>query len=279
MTTELPPDEEQRPKTSPFGVILTFCFIGVAFAFVTYTAVTWLYVGEFFNRNDTSGLAITSYLFSQKLPAFLQLPAFLPWLASCTGFFVLIGYLFDRQRLYQRQVEQLLARSIDLAAIDDLTGVYNHRIMLQQLRVEIGRIKRGSSHTLALLFIDIDDFKHYNDANGHLAGDAVLRSLVDTLTASVRETDVVGRYGGEEFLVIAAGADLEAGRVLAERVRTAVEHSCPITVSIGVAQLTSGEAGDVDSLLAQADQAMYEAKQGGKNRVQVHASDTPLASL
>ena len=279
MTAQPPSDNERRPKTMPLGPILTFAFVGVGFALVTYAAVTWLYVGEFFNRNDTAGLAITSYLFSQKLPAFLQLPAFLPWLASCTGFFVLIGYLFDRQRLYRWQAEQLLAKSIELAATDDLTGVYNHRVMLQQLRVEIGRIKRGNSHALALLFIDIDDFKHYNDAYGHLAGDAALRSLADTLIASVRETDVVGRYGGEEFLIIAAGADLEAGRVLAERVRTAVEHSCPITVSIGVAQLTSGEAGDVDSLLAQADQAMYEAKQGGKNRVQVHASDTPLASL
>ncbi|HLC30413.1 MAG TPA: GGDEF domain-containing protein [Dehalococcoidia bacterium] len=279
MIAQLPPDDERRPKKMPLGPILTFAFVGVGFAFVTYAAVTWLYVGEFFNRNDTSGLAITSYLFSQKLPAFLQLPAFLPWLASCTGFFALIGYLFDRQRFNRWQAEQLLARSIELAATDDLTGVYNHRIMLHQLRVEIGRIKRGSSHALALLFIDIDDFKHYNDAYGHLAGDAVLQSLADTLTASVRETDVVGRYGGEEFLIIAVGADREAGRLLAERVRTAIEHRCPITVSIGVAQVTSGEAGDVDTLLAQADQAMYLAKEGGRNQVQVYSPDISAASL
>lgn len=279
MAAQLPLDDERHPKTMSYGSILTFAFVGVGFAFVTYAAVTWLYVGEFFNQKDTPGLAITSYLFSQKLPPFLQLPAFLPWLASCTGFFVLIGYLFDRQRLYRRQAEQLLARSIELAATDDLTGVYNHRIMLHQLRVEIGRIKRGSSHALALLFIDIDDFKHYNDAYGHLAGDAALRSLAETLTACVRETDVVGRYGGEEFLIIAAGADRESGRLLAERVRTAIEHSCPITVSIGVAELTSGEAGDVGTLLAQADQAMYLAKQGGRNQVQVYSPDISAASL
>lgn len=171
-----------------------------------------------------------------------------------------------------RQVQQL-------AITDELTGVYNHRYCLERLETELNRASRFS-HPLAILMIDIDFFKNYNDTCGHLQGDLILRGVAQTIKENLREIDIVARYGGEEFLVILPETDALGARFVAEKIRSVIETksfgenetSLPIhlTVSIGAAVfprhgLTSRE------LIKNADAAMYLAKELGRNKVIVKA--------
>ncbi|HEY8432064.1 MAG TPA: GGDEF domain-containing protein, partial [Sandaracinaceae bacterium] len=159
-----------------------------------------------------------------------------------------------------------------LSITDGLTKLHNHRYFQETLTREIKRVSR-TGDSLALLLIDIDDFKALNDRLGHAAGDAVLVRIARILNESVRESDVLARYGGEEFVVLAPGTDLEGVAYLAEKVRTAVAEASfgydtsgkplRVTVSIGVAQY----AGDRREFFDTADRALYRAKAAGKNCV------------
>ncbi len=160
-----------------------------------------------------------------------------------------------------------------LARIDALTGLLNRREVLSRLRIEAGRRRPGSS--LAVLFCDVDRFKDINDAYGHATGDAVLRKIAERIAATVRLDDVVARIGGDELLVLLVGTHtVDQAREVAEKVRTAIAEPfevdgdrLTVSVSIGVALHQPGE--DVDDLLARADDAMYEAKRAGRDRVVV----------
>jgi diguanylate cyclase (GGDEF)-like protein len=159
------------------------------------------------------------------------------------------------------------------AAIDPVSGVFNRRYLQVRLGEELQRSRRHEI-PLALLLIDIDDFKIVNDSYGHLAGDLVLRDVAEILRRSVRVFDVCARFGGEEFVIIMPGSNAESAMRIAERIRERIESYHPadrllstirITVSIG---LTVSEADTtVSQLLAQADSALYAAKHAGKNRV------------
>jgi diguanylate cyclase (GGDEF)-like protein len=126
----------------------------------------------------------------------------------------------------------------------------------------------------------VDYFKRYNDSFGHLPGDEVLRGVARLLETTCRTTDIVGRYGGEEFAIILPHTAEPGAREIAERLRAAVERhewpNAPITVSVGIAT-ASVETMDADEVLREADLALYTAKQGGRNRV-CHAVDTPMAA-
>jgi diguanylate cyclase (GGDEF)-like protein len=161
------------------------------------------------------------------------------------------------------------------ALVDGLTGLANRRQSEDALAHEISRADRFGS-PLALVFADLDDFKGVNDAHGHPVGDAVLREFADVLRSTVRESDVAGRWGGEEFVLLLPGTDAEGGAQLAERVRRALAGRMilapdgtriSITASFGVAAhppaLGEGE------LVAAADEALYRAKRDGKNRVEI----------
>jgi len=175
-----------------------------------------------------------------------------------------------------REIEKMREEAEILLNIDDLTGMYNHRFFIQQLTREVGRQKRYPS-PLSLLMIDIDYFKHYNDTNGHLAGDQALQAAAVLIQRGVRETDFVARYGGEEFSAILINADRETAREIAERVRRVVaearfpnEGAQPngdLTVSIGFATFGSPILTLTD-LLRYADDALYQAKKAGRNRVE-----------
>ena len=166
----------------------------------------------------------------------------------------------------------------DLATKDGLTDVYNHRHLQETLAVEVQRA-RSFGRDLCVLFIDVDHFKRYNDRHGHQRGDEVLKKIAEILSAHARGTDVVARWGGEEFMVIAAETSLDAGQDLAERLRRAVyEHPFPgretqpegqITISVGVAALAPD--GTKETLVGRADRAVYEAKSAGRNTVFVAA--------
>ena len=165
-------------------------------------------------------------------------------------------------RHLRRRLEELHLRSVT----DGLTGAFSHAYLQEVLALELDRAK-GERRPLSVLMLDLDDFKKLNDGKGHLFGDRVLKELTETASMNIRHEDVLGRYGGEEFLVIMPGADAGVARTVAERVRRSFERAGYTTVSIG-ASTFDGEAGtDATALIARADAKLYEAKRSGKNKV------------
>lgn len=169
---------------------------------------------------------------------------------------------------------QLLERNKALHKIsvsDRLTGLYNRLHLDQVLNEELARGERTGAE-LSVILLDVDHFKSVNDTHGHLVGDQVLMAIAEILKTGARKVDVVGRWGGEEFLVVCRETSLEGAAVLAEKLRGLIEgHTFPVvgrkTGSFGVANL--GEKKDINALIASADAALYEAKNSGRNRVQV----------
>lgn len=158
------------------------------------------------------------------------------------------------------------------ATHDGLTDLLVRRYFLQRLEDELQRARRRSA-TAAFLMVDLDRFKEVNDTYGHLVGDVVLREVAQRIRSSVREMDLVGRYGGEEFEVVLPEADLQLATLIADRIRRAVESAAvaaydeevQITVSIGVAIFPRDAESPAD-LIERADEAMYRAKELGRNR-------------
>ncbi len=161
-----------------------------------------------------------------------------------------------------------------LTRLDGLTGLYNRSTFVELTRQELARAQRQGSPTTILL-LDLDFFKRVNDTWGHPAGDAVLRNVAVVANSTIRATDLVGRLGGEEFIILLPNTSMEAARRLAEKVRANLEHSpaawegqvIRTTASIGVAGTTAAENLDFDHLYSVADSALYTAKEKGRNRV------------
>lgn len=159
-----------------------------------------------------------------------------------------------------------------LSIHDGLTGIFNHAFIVETLKDEVERSRRYGSN-LSIALFDIDDFKKVNDTYGHLAGDAVLQRLAELLKGTLRAIDIVGRYGGEEFLAILPETDGINGYIVAERFReriegeifTSGEETVKTTVSGGVAHYAQGM--DVNKLIKAADDNLYAAKRKGKNRI------------
>jgi diguanylate cyclase (GGDEF)-like protein len=167
-----------------------------------------------------------------------------------------------------------------LAQTDPLTELANRAALEQALGGALASARRDKSR-LCVLMADLDHFKQINDTHGHLVGDGVLREVAARLRSAVRDVDVVGRYGGEEFMVILAETPLETAREIAERIRARVAgtpikmHSIAvgITISLGLAVLGFGDS--VESLVERADQALYAAKSQGRDRVVVMDPSAP----
>lgn len=161
-----------------------------------------------------------------------------------------------------------------LVSHDVLTGAYSRRGFLSLAESEISRALRMQRHT-ALLVLDLDHFKQVNDRYGHPAGDLVLRKFTEITKTCLRREDLMGRFGGEEFMVLLPDTAPDAARVVAERIRTAIhatrvtcaQHHIRFTVSIGIANAAG--RGTLEELLKMADTAMYLAKSRGRNRVEV----------
>ncbi len=153
---------------------------------------------------------------------------------------------------------------VDLAVRDGLTGLFNRRYFNELVNVEVNRVKRFPT-ALSLLMLDIDNFKNYNDTQGHQAGDELLKSAAKVFKNSVRAVDIVSRYGGEEFVIILPQADKKAAQIIAERLRVQISLYLPTTVSIGIATLPD-DASEVEQLIEKADAALYQAKKTGKNK-------------
>ncbi|HWR95436.1 MAG TPA: GGDEF domain-containing protein, partial [Arenimonas sp.] len=184
----------------------------------------------------------------------------------------------SRDQLAQMHTS-LVDSSADLeraALTDPLTGLGNRRALTNALRRFLGRdgVERRA---VGVLLLDLDYFKQINDRHGHLAGDAVLREVADRLIRAVPEQAIIGRWGGEEFILLFERITLDEARTVAERVRAGLADppvrfesaSIPITASIGVACNFGLDTHDIDTLLAAADTALYHAKHMGRNRVEI----------
>jgi len=175
------------------------------------------------------------------------------------------------------ELKQANERLQEIAIRDGLTGLFNHRYFQEILTREVARSARYGNQ-LSLLFVDVDDFKKYNDTHGHQLGDTLLRQLSHIIMGAMREGDVVARYGGEEFVVILPETDLEYAKKVAEKLRGLVEdhpfrgeESQPegkVTISLGVADWSSGRD-TAAQIIHDADQALYSAKSEGKNCVRL----------
>jgi len=162
-----------------------------------------------------------------------------------------------------------------LATFDSLTGLYNRRAILGKLR-ELINLANRYKEDFSLSMLDIDHFKKVNDRYGHLTGDDVLEKVAALIRGNIRDTDIAGRYGGEEFIIILPQATLSSAWVVAERLRSIIEQAemkdpagnvFAITVSQGLAGWERGE--DAHSLISRSDEALYKAKEKGRNRVQI----------
>ena len=186
------------------------------------------------------------------------------------------SFLVVRQGTNQlREAQEHLKR---LASTDPLTGAFNRGEILARARKEASRLRRMSErvpeNSIALVMIDIDRFKLINDRHGHLAGDLVLRQMTRRIKIELRDYDLFGRYGGEEFLVVLPSTDRISAVTVAERMRRAVcdtpfdieGQGLPVSVSLGVS-VVSSEALDLTGALKEADEALYRAKNAGRNQV------------
>jgi two-component system cell cycle response regulator len=185
-----------------------------------------------------------------------------------------------RRKRYSDFLRSSLSQSVEFAITDALTGLNNRRYLDTHLRTLVER-SRKRNRPLSVLITDIDHFKAINDANGHEGGDDVLRDFARRVRGAVRGADLACRYGGEEFVVVMPDTTLDVAAQVAERLRNAVEAApfrisatgahVPVTTSVGIAALEhDGE--DVASLLRRADQALYQAKSNGRNRVVCEAA-------
>ena len=186
-------------------------------------------------------------------------------------------YAATTQRLegLLQQVADAQHQLQETSRLDHLTQVLNRKSLMEALEVKVHRSRRFE-HPFSLLFLDIDHFKPLNDNYGHGFGDNVLRAVAEQIQKMVRPADVVGRFGGEEFVIGLVEAADEASRLIAERIQLKIaltqvadgQQSASVTVSIGLATLTP-QFDRLDTLIKQADQAMYKAKAAGRNQVSI----------
>ncbi|MBR0774929.1 GGDEF domain-containing protein [Bradyrhizobium diazoefficiens] len=230
-----------------------------------------------------AAIALAAVFLASDLPIGMPVATRLERTASMLCFVLVIGQcaflgLFGatlRKVLYRRSIElkDAYRRIEELAELDELTGSYNRRCIMQQLGAEIER-SRQTAAPCAIALIDLDWFKRINDAHGHPVGDEVLRTFAITVFANIRPADRFGRYGGEEFLLLLPYTDGDAAERTLERLRgivadldwSAFSAGMRVTISAGVVTLRDNDT--ADTVLARADGALYSAKAQGRNRVE-----------
>jgi two-component system, cell cycle response regulator len=184
----------------------------------------------------------------------------------------------DRLRRAAEESRRRAEAASEMSMTDALTGLLNRYGLQRALQRELAEARRYA-RPLSCLLLDLDHFKSVNDTYGHAAGDAALAQAARVLAEAVRGSDMVCRYGGEEFIVLAPETNLRGALALAEKIRRAVSsrlfgadaRSFPLTLSVGVAELRPTESGN--DMIARADEALYQAKQRGRDRVEANAED------
>lgn len=185
---------------------------------------------------------------------------------------LVVGIVFDvtEQKQMEGQLAQQNKQLLELSMIDFSTKIFNRRALFEKLEQEKNRSDRYSN-PFSILMIDIDHFKMINDSYGHLVGDKILIQVAETIGKIIRKIDFLGRYGGEEFMVILPEIDLPGGVNVAEKIRTKIQDSTfaeniKLTISLGVAEYKVGIS--IDELINLADTLLYVAKKNGRNRVE-----------
>ena len=180
------------------------------------------------------------------------------------------GIVFDvtERRKLEQQLKKQNRLLEQLATTDELTGLWNRRMIFKRLEEEISRARRYQE-PLVILILDVDHFKEINDCYGHLQGDRVLQDIARVIEDEIREVDIPGRYGGEEFLVLLPNTGLEGARAVAERIRQRIRETTfgdELTATIsGGLSLYKGE--NLEEYLHQADKKLFQAKRKGRNRI------------
>jgi diguanylate cyclase (GGDEF)-like protein len=192
-------------------------------------------------------------------------------LIQFTGLSAVVIYVQNYMLKHVQHTVQASDKLKRMAIRDGLTGLFNHSFTQQLIGDAINRARR-SKNPLALLMIDVDSFKQINDTYGHNAGDEMLASLTRLLQSNKRSTDYLGRWGGDELVLLLTETDLSGAANLAEKLRRLVEsqvfpHGRKLTLSIGASQYREGDY--PNRFIARADAAMYRAKRGGRNKVEV----------
>jgi len=198
----------------------------------------------------------------------------------------------DLEAAVEAATAELRAANVRLEELtrqDGLTGLFNRRAMAERIQ-ELHALARRHGSPYAVILLDIDHFKLYNDSQGHPAGDEVIRGIAGALRESIRSTDAIYRYGGEEFLILLPETEAHGASLVAERVRAVVaERAIPhpasptarhVTVSMGYTDLSTRETGEGtgwEEVVERADRALYRAKQGGRDRAARFESDAPVA--
>ena len=209
---------------------------------------------------------ISKWIYRENSTPRWLFPAVTTLILTLTGAFTLFYIITLKRQVRARRAELML-----LNKIDTLTGIYNRKKMEEVFEEELGRFYRYQK-PFSIILLDIDYFKDINDTYGHAVGDEVLTNLSLLLSVNIRRSDVVGRWGGEEFLLICPETEKAAASILAEGLRKSIETYGQssstfnsITSSFGVTQVNSGD--DRKAIFARADEALYQAKNAGRNRV------------
>ena len=258
------------------GVLLLAYIIVLLFGIFRLSTRSFLYVSVFTLLTYGINIALLKVYRPQGVNFHIE---YLQWYVLAlvlVAFSVIGGYISSLRRNLSISKSQQ-AKSIEIiremAIRDELTGVYNRRHVMELLDYEKNRSSRGDG-IFCLAMLDIDHFKNVNDMYGHLAGDAVLRTVATMIDKTMRNTEFCGRYGGEEFLIILTQTDIKGALIFAERVRANIENilfpdlgsDFKVTVTIGLSEYRIREA--VEKIISRADEALYRAKKGGRNRVE-----------
>jgi diguanylate cyclase (GGDEF)-like protein len=263
---------------APHAGFLFLCNLFIVFSFSSLrasareTAVVWTVMAIgllvlFLGGDKPIGIPLAT--FPDRVAAML---AFALTIGRCMFIGIFSNSL--RESLYNKslQLKEAYRRIEELAELDELTGSFNRRCIMRMLDDEVARAQRNNT-PCSIALIDLDWFKRINDSHGHPIGDEVLRTFAITVFANIRGTDRFGRYGGEEFLLVMPETSSDAAASILDRLRSIVAEldwsafstGMAVTISAGVAELKLTETSD--GLLTRADEALYAAKEAGRNRV------------
>lgn len=203
---------------------------------------------------------------------FAYLTFMMPLIFAAFG--AVLGFVMDKFMAQKQVLERINGSLKEQSIMDELTGQYNRRHIVLEIQKEIERARRYQ-HTLAGIMIDVDDFKKFNDRFGHLFGDYILKEVTVVFDHCIRTIDVLGRYGGDEFMILLPEAKPDTAHVVADRIKKAIgqhpfvhkKRPIKVTVSIGVHYFPDLTNVDKNDFVDTIDKALYQAKNLGKNRV------------
>jgi len=196
--------------------------------------------------------------------------------------------IFDFSEIYQQQINLRLNEYLSqieefnrtlkhLSIIDGLTGLYNHKYFQEMLVKELKRSERYK-HPMSVVMFDIDNFKPYNDSYGHIKGDEALKKIAQIFQAETRNIDIASRYGGEEFILILPETNTHNAKIVSEKIRNLFAKETGLTISVGIAGAVKYPV-NPQTLITQADKALYRAKRSGKDRICIFSESEDLRNV